>query len=338
MKGEKIKKTFYFLIIVLIGIQNIHSQGYSYVGTSVANFLKIGVGAKAVGVAEADITKAEDASILYLNPASISWLEQSSVSFSYIQWFVQTSLSYFSFVLPSYFGNLGLDIIYFGSGDIYETTLLSQEGSGRVVSASDLSVGLTYAKNLTDRFSFGLKLKYLSEHLASVSANSFAIDIGSVFVTSFFNDLKVGISLSNFGGSFKFEGNDLLVTQLVPGTTTNKQVPAMLQTNSWDLPLFFRIGISTIVLETKNYNVGINYMIVDSRDYNVRHNIGASVQLYDFITLRSGYRFNYDEATYSIGFGLKTKTDFIGYLSFDYAFTNFGRLNGINQFTISINF
>uniref|UniRef100_A0A7V3E7S9 PorV/PorQ family protein n=1 Tax=Ignavibacterium album TaxID=591197 RepID=A0A7V3E7S9_9BACT len=338
MKKNKLTTLIILIISVLTLSLRINAQGVNYVGTSVANFLKIGLSAKSVAVAEADITIADDASTLYLNPGSVSWLEKSSATFSYVQWLVQTNLSYFSLVLPTDYGNLGFDIAYFGSGDIKETTLLRQEGTGRVVSASDLSIGLVYAKNLTDRFSFGLKLKYLSENLASVSASTFAFDIGSVFVTSFLNNMKIGITLSNFGGSLRFEGNDLLVTQVVPGSTTNKQVPAILQTNSWNLPLLFRIGISTTALELDNYKLAINYLIVDSRDYDVRHNVGASFSIYDLVTLRGGYRFNYDEATFSAGIGIKTKTDFIGDLSLDYAYTDFGRLNGINQFTLSINF
>ncbi|GMU96184.1 PorV/PorQ family protein [Ignavibacterium album] len=338
MKKNKINVLQILVLSFIIISPFLKAQGVNYVGTSVANFLKIGLGAKSVAVAEADITIADDASMLYLNPGSISWLEKSSATFSYVQWLVQTNLSYLAVVLPTDFGNIGFDIAYFGSGDIKETTLLRQEGTGRVVTASDLALGLVYAKNLTDRFSFGFKFKYLSENLASVSASTFAFDIGSVFVTSFMNNMKIGITLSNFGGSLRFEGNDLLVTQVVPGSTTNKQVPAILQTNSWNLPLLFRIGVSTTALELDNYKLGINYMIVDSRDYDVRHNIGTSLQIYDLVTLRGGYRFNYDEATFSAGIGLKTKTDFIGDLLLDYAYTDFGRLNGINQFTLSINF
>lgn len=337
MKNHKVLKQFLILILMLNNPW-INAQGVNYVGTSVANFLKIGLSAKSVAIAEADLTIADDASVLYLNPGSISWLEKSSATFSYVQWLVQSNLSYLTIVLPTEYGNIGFDIAYFGSGDIMETTLLRQEGTGRVISASDISVGLAYAKNLTDRFSAGLKVKFLSENLASVSASTFAFDIGSVFVTSFLNNMRIGITLSNFGGSFRFEGNDLLVTQIVPGSTTNKQIPAILQTNSWNLPLLFRIGISTTALDLENYKLGLNYMITDSRDYNVRHNLGASLNIYDYVTLRGGYRLNYDEATFSAGIGIKAKTEFIGDLMLDYAYTDFGRLNGVNQFTLSLNF
>jgi hypothetical protein len=240
--------------------------------------------------------------------------------------------------LPSDLGSFGLDITYFGSGDIKETTLLMQDGTGRVVSASDLAIGLSYAKNLTDRFSVGVKVKYLKETLVSVSASTFAFDIGSVFETSFLNNLKLGITLSNFGGAMQFDGNDLIVTQVVPGSPTNKQIPATLQTNSWSLPLLFRIGATTTALDLENYKLALSYTVLDSRDYDVRHHIGTSFKIFDLFTLRAGYRINYAETTFSAGLGIKARTDFAGDLMIDYAYTDFGLLNGINQFTLSINF
>lgn len=338
MKKNKTIQMLLIFIILIIFETCLRAQGVNYAGTSVGNFLKIGLGAKAVALAESDITSADDASGLYLNPGSMSRLESASATFSYIQWLVQSNLSYISVILPTEYGSVGLDIAYFGSGDIKETTLLRQEGTGRVITANDISLGLAYAKNLTDRFSVGLKIKYLAENLASVSASTFAFDVGSVFETSFLNNLKIGIALSNFGGSMQFEGNDLIVTQVVPGSTTNKQIPATIQTNAWNLPLLFRIGASTTALVIDNYELALHYMVIDTRDYDVRHNIGASLKIFDIVTLRGGYRINYDEATFSAGIGLNARTDFVGDIMFDYAYTDFGRLNGINQFTLSLNF
>lgn len=338
MKNKKILITILILTFCGLLIKNNLAQSVNYSGTSAANFLKIGLGAKSVALAESDLTLSDDASNLYINPATISRIDKASATFSYVQWLVNTNLSYLAVTLPSDFGSFGLDITYFGSGDIKETTLLMQDGTGRVVSTSDLSIGISYAKNLTDRFSVGAKVKYLKETLVSVSASTFAFDIGSVFETSFLNNLKLGITLSNFGGEMQFDGNDLIVTQVVPGSPTNKQIPAILQTNSWNLPLLFRIGASTNAIDIENYKLGLSYTVLDSRDYDVRHHVGASFNIYDLVTLRAGYRFNYAETTFSVGLGIKAKTDFAGDLMIDYAYTDFGVLNGINQFTLSINF
>jgi hypothetical protein len=336
MKNKKI--VYLTLLLFFVLVKSGISQGVSYKGTSSANFLKINLSAKIAGIAESDITYAEDASCLFYNPAGISRLQNASASFSYTGWLVETSLAYFAVTIPFQFGTAGFDVSYFSSGDIEETTLLRQDGTGRIVRASDVAIGLSFAKNLTDRFSVGFKIKYIQENLASVSSSAFAFDIGSIFETSILNDLKIGISLSNFGSSMEFNGNDLLITHTVPGSPTNKQVPGVLQTGEWDLPLFFKIGTGIKVVEADNFKVLAAYTLTDSRDFGARHNVGSEIEILDMLRLRGGYRFNYDEATFSAGAGVKINSSSMGDLFFDYAFTDFGDLKSVNQISLSINF
>lgn len=314
------------------------AQDVSYRGNSAANFLKINLSAKSAGLGEANITNAEDASCLFYNPGGISRIAGPSVSFSYVQWLVQTSLGHFAFSLPVEFGTLGFDVSYFSSGDIEETTLLKQEGTGKIINTNDVAIGLSFAKNLTDRFSVGVKVKYIHENLSAASASAIGFDIGSIFETSFLNNLKLGISLSNFGSSLEFTGNDLLITHVVPGSPTNKEVSGVLQTNAWDLPMFFKIGAATNIIDNNDLRILVAYSVLDSRDYGIRHNAGAEFEILDIVRLRGGYRFNYDEATFSAGAGVKINTKEMGILFFDYAFTHYGIFNDVNQISLSLNF
>jgi hypothetical protein len=320
-------------LVVLCG--QMLGQDASYHGTSAANVLKLGLGARAAGMGDSYISMAEDASCLSWNPGAASRLRRPSIVFSHLQWFVETSLSYAAVSLPLSFGTLGLDLASFTSGDIEETTLLEQDGTGRVFTASDMVLGLTYARNLTDRFSVGLKVKYIREALASAEASAFAFDVGSVFITTFPGDITIGMALSNFGGTLRFDGRDLLVTHVVPGSPTGKQVPAVLETTDWPLPLFFRFGVSATLFETEDAGLVAAYSITDARDYEARHNLGAAVSIQP-LTLRAGYRFNYDEASFSGGAGVAVNASALGRLSFDYAFTEYGNLSGVHQFTLGV--
>jgi hypothetical protein len=312
-----------------------------YVGTSVANFLKIGMGAKAVGIGESAVTQAEDAACLFWNPGAITHIGRPSAVFSSVQWFVETNVSYLAVTVPFDIGTFGLDVGYFGSGDIEETTLLRQDGTGRVVSANDMAVGLAYARDFTDRLSVGIKAKYIREELAAVAADAFAFDVGSVFTTSFLNDLKIGIALTNFGGTMQFGGRELLVSNTIPESPTNKQIPAVLQTSEWSLPLTFRFGIATDIVRSDVTTLMVSYTIADSRDFGARHNIGSSVAFSNIagqvsIAFRGGYRFGYDEQTFSAGFGVGYDLASFGRISVDYAYTDFGRLQGVHQFTFGV--
>jgi len=325
-------------LILLAGVlcATASAQQGTYVGTSAGNFLKIGLGAKAAGMGESYVTMSEDASSLFWNPGATTRIGRPSVIFSNIQWLVETNISYVAATVPFSFGTAGLDVAYFGSGNILETTLERQDGTGRVVTASDMAIGLGFARDFTDRLAVGVKIKYIREELAAVSADAFAFDIGSVFTTSFLNDLKLGIAFSNFGTGLRFDGRELLVSHVVPGSPTGKQVPAELQTESWPLPHFFRFGVSTDVVKTEGLNVHAAYTITDSRDYGDRHNVGVAVTVEDIVTVRGGYRFNYDETTFSAGAGFGFNLENIGKITIDYAYTNFGKLKAVHQWTLGM--
>ena len=70
-------------------------------------------------------------------------------------------------------------------------------------------MGIAYAKKLTDRFSFGFQTKFIQESIWQMNAQGFAVDIGTLFITK--RDLRIGMSVSNFGGKLGMEGNNTLV-------------------------------------------------------------------------------------------------------------------------------
>ncbi len=327
------------LVLILLSTAPvcIYAQGVNYIGTSAANFLKIGLGAEYVGKAESDITSANNASVLYWNPGAISRINTVSLSLSYMNWLVGSNYAYLACSVPLGFVNAGLDMSYFSSGDMEETTLAQQDGTRKIFSATDYALGLTLAKSITDRFSVGLKVKYIGESLSSATADAFAFDIGSVFTTSFLNDMQLGITLSNFGSAMQFSGNDLVVTLPVSGSPTNKIIPASLQTDKWNLPLLFKVGVTTKAIKTENFSLGVSGSIVDSRDYSARFNIGSDFEFYKRLSLYCGYRFNNDVSNFSAGLGLKLQNDFTGDISFYYAYSVFKELNSVHQVSLAFN-
>ena len=57
-----------------------------------------------------------------------------------------------------------------------ETTEFFPDGTGNYFNFQDRFFGLTYGAKMTDRFSFGLTLKYVSEDLAG-----FGMDVLGIF-------------------------------------------------------------------------------------------------------------------------------------------------------------
>lgn len=341
----KIKIQRIFLAVILIvfmsGIQNLFGQqGVDYSGTSAANFLKIGVGSRPMAMGDAAIATINSPEALYWNVAGLTRINDDfSLSVSTMEWLVETRNSY---VAAAYkiegVGSVGMDLQYLDYGKIEETTVFDQDGTGRFLTASDMAIGLGYARELTDRFSFGLKIKFINQNIADASASAFAIDLGAVFTTSFFdNKFRFAAALSNFGTKMQFKGEDLSVTYVVPDNPGNKQVPAELSTIEWDIPLLLRFGVSDIILETDQTSILVAYDLFDSRDYRIRHNVGTEIGLFKMFYLRGGYKFNYDEVNYTVGFGLDFQNIVDYKLKLDYLFLDYGDFGTLNQFSLQFN-
>jgi hypothetical protein len=335
-------RIFYMMLVFMLAIlmKNLTAQQVDYSGTSAANFLKIGVGARPMAMGDAAISTISDPTALYWNVAGITRIEEkTALVISSMNWLVDTRHSYLGAILNlGVLGSVGLDMQYLDYGKVEETTVYDQDGTGRFFSASDIAVGLGYARKLTERFSFGAKVKYIYEELANTSADAFGIDVGAVFQTSFYdNNLRLAATLSNFGAKMQFEGRDLSVTYVVPGSPSNKQIPANLATIDWEIPLLFRFGASNYFIKNENWSALLGYDVLDSRDYDVRHNLGAEVGYRNTFFLRGGYKFNYDEVKYTAGLGFDLHP-FIGYkIKLDYVFLDYGVFGAMNQFTFIIN-
>lgn len=344
MKYFLITKNVQIILLIIFSLIisqiKITAQQVDYSGTSAANFLKIGVGARPMAMGDAAIASINSAEALYWNVAALTRIDEDfSVAISTMEWLVESRQSYVaaSFKMEDV-GTFGVDLQYLDYGKIEETTVYDQDGTGRFLSASDMVIGFGYARKLTDRFSFGVKVKYINQTIADATGNAFAIDLGTVFLTSFFdNKLRLAASLSNFGTKLKFIGDDLSVTYTVPDNPGGKQVPAELTTIEWDIPLLLRFGISNYFVDNEDLSVLTSFDVVDSRDYEVRYNLGAEVGLYKMVYLRGGYKFNYDEIKYTVGIGLDFKKIIDYNLKLDYVFLDFGDFGTLNQFSLLFN-
>jgi hypothetical protein len=320
-----------------------YTQQTDQVGTSMANFLKIGVGSRAVGMGDAFIALANDASALYWNPAGIAGLSKNEVLIQTTSWIAGSNLYYLGVAVP--FGNLGTlgaSVNGFSSGDMEETTLSQPNGTGRSFNASNLAIGISYAKTLTDHFSVGFTVKYINESLSRESADAFAFDIGSTFTTNFLNNMKLGIALSNLGSQMELSGPDLIVDyDVAPDVPTNKTTTARLGTQSWDLPLVFRIGLGTYIINTDKTSLSLEVAVNDTRDFEPRYNTGGELSYKivgdQKILFRAGYKVNYDEEGFTTGGGLMLNLAGFDF-KFDYSFADFNRLGNIHRYSISILF
>ena len=215
------------------------------------------------------------------------------------------------------------------------------DGTGQTFSASNMALGLTYARRVTDHFSVGVTAKYIEEKISQCSATGYALDIGTQYVTGF-NGMRIGMSLTNFGSKLTMRGQDLN-TRVDPYPTEGSNpddVWSDLTTVAWPLPMTFRMGLSMDFVKGDFLRVTGNVDFNKERDYQQRYFGGVEMALMkEMVFLRGGINTRYDNQTVPcFGAGLNYKISDKYAVIIDYAFADLGRLENANRFSFALAF
>jgi hypothetical protein len=346
-----INKLRYILIIfcsTLLITTQIQAQLVSKVGTTAAPFLKVGAGARALGMGEAYVSLAEDVTALYWNPAGLGYLDRNEVIFAHYDYFAEMNYEFggVAISIPE-LGTIGASFTYLGSPDFERTTELRPEGTGEMVSSSFYAFAIGYGRKLTERFAIGGNIKYVRENLWQTSADGFALDLGVMYRT-IFEDIKIAMSISNFGSSMKLEGRNLTVQHDIDEANAgnNGNINATLDTDEFSMPIFFRFGISSNItrdffgIENQDFIISMDALHPnDNKEYV---NIGAEYKYANLLALRGGYRQLFlaeseREGGLTFGIGLEYDFESVGVI-LDYAAIDYGRFDYLNKFSFILSF
>lgn len=332
------KKT---LIIFILSVT--FAIGQSKVGSTSAPFLNIGIGPRAISMGGAFVATASDVSSLYWNPAGASRSNTNEAMFSHSSWFADINYSWAGAMLKlGDAGTIGLNLTYLDYGDMEVTTLAEQDGTGQFFTAYDLSMGLTYAYNLTDRFSLGGTVKYIQSKIWNTSASAFATDIGVLFHSDI-NGLRIGATITNFGTGMKMDGKDLLVQHDIDPNNygNNDQILASLETDEFPLPLTFRIGLAMDLVDNEEHRITLAVDALHPNDNDESLNVGGEYMFNNLVAFRVGYKSlfltNTEEGlTAGVGLNYNFSNDFG--VRIDYAYQDFGMLDYTQHFSLGIKF
>lgn len=314
-------------------------------GTTAAQFLKLGVGARPIAMGGTFVAEANDLSALYWNPAGLTSLTGAAVQFAHTKYLADINYSFAAFGTNlGGMGTLAAAIIYLDSGDMLVRTTREPEGTGERFKVQDFAIQLSYARALTDRFSIGGSAKFIQERIWHSSASSVAIDVGTLFVTPY-ERLRLGASFSNFGPKMSMGGRDIIFSE-DPTPNQDGVVDIVNSTYLMDdhpLPLLFRIGLSWDAVQTRDHRIVISTDAAHPNDNYEYVNFGAEYNFRGLVALRSGYRSLFvvdadSEQGLTFGGGLDVRIDGAMRARFDYAFADFGRLESTHWFTVDLSF
>lgn len=325
-----------FILLFLIKLNPvIHAQnlfpllGGQRVGTAAVTFLKIDVGAQATALSGAAVAMASDATTLYWNPAAAAQLKGNFLTISHINWPVDIQYEFLGYVhhIPN-FASIGLSCGMLHMPDMEITTVYHPTGTGEYFQYNDTFAALTFAMKMTDRFSYGVSVKYVQENFAGLKMGGWMIDLGTFYWTGFRN-LRFAVSLVNFGKDLRPEG-----------TYWKKNKDGDLVENKYDAfspPTTFRVGSAMDIYSSEQYTIMTSFQINHPVDNAENAVVGFDVEFLKLFHLRSGYKINYDEEKFTFGAGFLlniSKTQLI----IDYAYKDFTNLSSTHQFTLGFQY
>ncbi|MDE2998993.1 MAG: PorV/PorQ family protein [Gemmatimonadota bacterium] len=259
--------------------------GVKKVNISGMQFLKIGQGARAVGMGDAYTAVADDINAIFWNGAGLVHVERVAYQANWTRFLLDTQLYSATAVWNTRSARgevLGLSVISHNPKPSKETTIYQPNGTGQDVVVHNISVGLLYAIKFTDKFSFSAKANYVQEKLYTVKTTGFTVDVGSFFYTGF-RSLRIAMAFKNFG----------------PDRTSGDRAYLM--------PLVYNIGVAAEVYGEKGDPSYLTASVESAFfvDFEQRWHFGAELWLQNALALRAGWKWNYDLESIAVGAGVK---------------------------------
>lgn len=333
IKVTGLKKIIYLLIffqctftVYQQGIaQLLPNLGGQRTGTSSLQFLKIGNGARGTAMGETFVAVADDISALQYNPAGLVLFKENGITFSHTEWFVDTRLEYFGGVM--HFGNnaLGLSVTSLRTEDMKVTTEIQPEGTGDYFRFSDIAMGLSYSRKMTDQFSFGATVKYVQENLGELTTKTVVGDLATYYKTGL-GTSRFAVVISNFGSQVGPSGS----VNLIEGRVADNF-------QKFPPPTLFRIGFAFEPWMNERNRITTSIQLNSPNDNAEFLNVGAEYAYKDFLYIRGGYKFNVYAESFSAGAGMKFPISFAR-TNLDYSIAKYKELGYAQRLSMNIMF
>jgi len=276
------------LIVALFGGFSVAEAGD---GRTAADFLLVGVGARAAGMSGAFTAVSEGAAASYWNPAGLTGTRGGELMLGHFAWYQDITIEQGTIAYQlSEVSSLAASITYLNYGQIdgydYNGSFTNE------ITAYDWSGALSFAFKANENISVGLTAKFINQKLDDLNGSTFAADVGLKYSSETF---AVAAFVGNIGPDIKFDNV------------------------SEDLPSLARVGISALPL---------NESFLTSVEFEKRFHGGSVMRQgfeYNFNEMyfvRTGYNFypNEDERSFGNGMTLGVGLKLSG-AEFDYSYT-----------------
>ncbi len=290
----------FFLLFSTLYAQLFPNLGVQRAGISALTFLKINISPRSAALGENTVTLNPDGYAWFTNPAAASLIYQGpAFAISHTFWFVAIQYAFASGIIPlKNDAAIGGYVAGLSSGKMEKRTVFQPQGTGEYFYATYVTAAFAYSKKLSDRFSYGLALKYINETLDQFVAHTAVMDVGFLYRLSF-KDIRFGVMLYNFGPN----------SRLRPKKEVNlplRQNPITLE--SFPPPTLFALGFSITPWKKDKSALRLFAQLNHPNDNPESYHIGLEYMHRSVLFFRVGYKINVADQPYPVaGMGIKTR-------------------------------
>ncbi len=302
------------VICALLYPRGADAQDQRRLSRMVLPVLKIDHGARMAGMGGSFVAVSDNIDAIFSNVAGLTHIEGSAFTLGYTRWLMNDHILNGGLAFKTGYGVVGLSVVTFRPKGFEETTIFQPTGTGREPDMGDLSLGVAYAKKLTDKLSVGSLFRWTQETLDTDRLTAFDVSISTLFYTGF-KSLRLGMTFENLG-------RDVKVISSVAHMPVSFSTAAAME-------IFGSRGDPGYLTLT-----GENYYATDFAE--VQYRVGTEFWIQNSFALRGGYKINFDEESWTLGAGLKFTMADGRVVQADIAYGDFGAyLNAPLRFTLS---
>jgi hypothetical protein len=294
------------LIILLLALGDGIARAQA--GNTGLAFLKLGAGARALGMGEAFTAVASDPSATYYNPSGLSYSGEPQLLLMHKSWIQDTRTEFLAATTRLDRLALGLSVNGTTISDIELRTVPGP--ASETFTARNSAIGISAAYAIDTDMSLGVTGKYLFEKILADEASGYALDFGATYITPW--NIRLGLALTNIGSM-----NEL-------------------RYDATKLPEASRCGGSYQVrFEQLDAVLTCAADIVSYSGEDITHGLfGAEFDYPHTFAVRLGYQTSYESKDFSAGIGIHCNI-----VRLDYAYVPFKYdLGTTHTFSLSIEF
>ncbi len=297
-------------------------------------FLENPVSAEVMGRGGVGVATTLTSNGIFWNPALIGLIEPTAdLSYNYTKGIADINYNAAAAAVHiGDFGVLGFSLLAMDYGTFVGTERASN-AQGYVetgnFSPTAIEVGTAFSQKVSNRFSYGIQVKYVHQNLGSIVFNdstgqrkeyaqgTVAFDVGAYY-DFLYNGIRFGAALQNVSRELKYESDE------------------------FPLPFAVSFGITVEPIqffnkEEKTSRVILSFESRHPRDFGEKLKFGAEYRFMEKFIARAGYEMNYDERGFSAGFGVWQEVSGIP-IRVDYAFEPFGIFGNVHFISVGVSY